>query len=189
MPTLSAGRPRWPLQNSGTKHGESVERPAVCARSGMRVCRLPDRRNRGEGSGQHHRDCRVMLHGNIRVRGCDLFVFDHKFIELTDKQQGTRRQSKAFILLLKSLCGVRGNRAAIGVTNGYDYDSHHCRYRSSAWRRRLLRPWTLVLTPIPSKSHSGRVPFVAGRSEASDWGPAPNGPIEPACVPSRLPSG
>lgn len=121
--------------------------------------------------------------------GCDLFVFDHKFIELTDKQQGTRRQSKAFILLLKSLCGVRGNRAAIGVTNGYGTDSHHCRYRSSAWRRRLLRPWTLVLTPIPSKSHSGRVPFVAGRSEASDWGPAPNGPIEPACVPSRLPSG
>ena len=29
-------------------------------------------------------------------------------------------------------------------------DSRHCRYRSAAWRRRLVRPWTLVRTLIPS---------------------------------------
>lgn len=42
-----------------------------------------------------------------------------------------------------------GNRSALRATYGYDHDSRHCRSRSAAWRR-LVRPWTLVRTLIPS---------------------------------------
>jgi len=39
--------------------------------------------------------------------------------------------------------------------HGYDHDSCHCRSRSAAWRRRLIRPWTLVRTLIPSSHRAG----------------------------------
>jgi ISXO2-like transposase domain len=33
---------------------------------------------------------------------------------------------------------------ALRVTHGYHHASHHCGPRSATWRRRLVRPWTLV---------------------------------------------
>src|SRR5665213_2315409 len=46
--------------------------------------------------------------------------------------------------------------AAIGVAHGRHHDSHHCCSHSATWRRRLLRPWTLVRQAISLTNFASR---------------------------------
>jgi hypothetical protein len=89
------------------------------------------------------------------ARRCDLFVFDDNSLSklISSKEQKSNPKHSY------SLNGraVRVNRAAIRAAYGYDHDSRHCRSRSPAWRRRLIRPWMLVQTLIPSDHKEGIV--------------------------------
>src|SRR5450631_2044146 len=48
------------------------------------------------------------------------------------------------------------NPAAIGAAHGRHHDSHHCCSYSATWRRRLIRPWTLVRQAISLTNFASR---------------------------------
>src|SRR5450830_1497592 len=51
---------------------------------------------------------------------------------------------------------------AAGAAHGRHHDSHHCCSHSATWRRRLLRPWTLVRQAISLTNFAGtQAPLLA----------------------------